>query len=201
MTAAMTDEQYEAWLEAGETGVPMSIDGFEGEPDATELLASPTDESVSSRDGTAGAVSPSTNGKKPRGYWTKDTIVAAIQQFAQEHGRAPGGAEMHSAEISCRKFGWKWSDAVEAAGFARPSKSTRYSNGGGPPKRRTSKPKPAADRSANPRSEPQPEPEPDDPPDDDPLEAMLAARDLMHQLGEQYDQAVRDYHAAVRALA
>lgn len=64
-------------------------------------------------------------GGKPK-VWTREKIIAAIQAFAAEHGRPPTSTERPSmAQQSKREFG-SWADAVEAAGFAKPTRGTRY---------------------------------------------------------------------------
>ena len=67
-------------------------------------------------------------------YWTRERIIAAIQQWAAEHGRPPSARDWLHADPDLR---WpnrvsvyagsgaippfaSWADAIEAAGFPRP---------------------------------------------------------------------------------
>ncbi len=73
---------------------------------------------------------------KERKIWTQERVIAAIQKWAEEHGRPPSsvdwnnslakvprGPEYPSATAVCGKDHGvfpKWADAIEAAGFPRP---------------------------------------------------------------------------------
>jgi len=72
--------------------------------------------------------------------WTRETVIAAIQRFAKEHGRPPTSTEWITADPengypprssvyvsyhrSVSPFA-KWADAIEAAGFPRPLKGRK----------------------------------------------------------------------------
>lgn len=68
--------------------------------------------------------------------WTRETVIDAIQRFADENGRPPRATEWNNADPErgypaktsvYESAGWnpgapfeKWADAIEAAGFPRP---------------------------------------------------------------------------------
>lgn len=130
---------------------------------------------------------------------TRESIIAAIQEHAAEHGLPPTGKQMTTIAFAATRTFGSWADAVEAAGFPRPKRGRKP---GSP------RPTPAA---AAPEPDPEPEPDrggqpepvaepPAEPVDVDAYEAMLDAADRLDQAGELYDQAVRDYRAALARL-
>lgn len=78
---------------------------------------------------------------KKRRIWTREAIIEAIQEFAQEHGRPPLAMEWSSSRDNrypayssvYRHRGKKgmyqpfasWADAIEAAGFPRPRRGQK----------------------------------------------------------------------------
>ena len=100
---------------------------------------------------------PGANGKRsqrPRGYWTRERIIEALQEFAREHGRAPLQLELRtplpSNVVLMRSFG-SMTAAIEAAGL---TPAGRGSRGRG----RSSAQPPSTPR---PKEQPDPEPEPE----------------------------------------
>lgn len=73
--------------------------------------------------------------------WTPEAIVAAIQTWAEEHGRPPrshpdwtNAGPDHPASATVQYVFGLWADAVEAAGLPRPfAGHNRYGGKGGPP--------------------------------------------------------------------
>lgn len=70
---------------------------------------------------------------KPR--WTRESAILAIQEYAVEHGRPPAtvdalGNRSLPPYKTCAKFGG-WATLIEAAGFPRPTRATRYEKKGG----------------------------------------------------------------------
>jgi len=70
--------------------------------------------------------------------WTRESVIAAIQRFAAEHGRPPTASDWKHADPEYGYPGtstvygkppWKpfaaWGDAIEAAGFPRPLSGRR----------------------------------------------------------------------------
>lgn len=87
----------------------------------------------------AAAVSSSASpraGIGPGPKWTKESAIAAIQQWAREHGRPPssndakGNRALPSSPTCARLFGG-WANLIEQAGFPRPTKGTRYKDSSG----------------------------------------------------------------------
>ncbi len=68
-------------------------------------------------------------------YWTEERIIAAIQQFAAEHGRRPLASEWQhvgqqkgtypNTGTVLHVFG-SWADGIEAAGYERPIQSQYF---------------------------------------------------------------------------
>jgi hypothetical protein len=64
--------------------------------------------------------------------WTRERIVESLQAFAAEHGRPPSclDARHHVGRLpqqpTCARAFGSWANAIEAAGFPRPTRSTRY---------------------------------------------------------------------------
>lgn len=67
---------------------------------------------------------------KRRKQWTRETIIEAIQAFANEHGRPPTVLESTRAHglprhSTVRKVFGSWAAGIEAAGFEKPMRSRR----------------------------------------------------------------------------
>lgn len=69
---------------------------------------------------------------RARGYWTRETIIEALQAYAREHGHAPTTTLLAKVPVpdglpafsTVRKFG-KYDDLLAAAGLAKPPRSSR----------------------------------------------------------------------------
>lgn len=64
------------------------------------------------------------------GSWTHARAIEAVRSFALVHGRPPTrnffrDTSVPSPPSACRLFG-SWAAMIEAAGFPRPNKGTRY---------------------------------------------------------------------------
>lgn len=76
-------------------------------------------------------VAPSRSSSTRRGGWTRETMIAAIQSFVAGNGHPPAHAHLTgnrllpSAPAATRLFG-SFGALVEAAGFDRPTRGTRY---------------------------------------------------------------------------
>jgi hypothetical protein len=76
-------------------------------------------------------VAPSRSSSTRRGGWTRETMIAAIQSFVEANGHPPAHANLTgnrllpSAPAATRLFG-SFGALVEAAGFDRPTRGTRY---------------------------------------------------------------------------
>ena len=143
--------------------------------------------------------------------WTPETVIERIRQLAEELGHPPGQNTDTALQTPARRIFGSWASAVEAAGFARPTRATSYR--GGQPKKPvesapTAEPDPGVKlelerlkQQLDAPAQPPPAPAPEPPVDiDDPYEAMLQAADRLHDAADVYDQAVRDYHAAIARL-
>jgi hypothetical protein len=72
--------------------------------------------------------------KAGRGHiWTKEAALQACQDFRARHGRPPQTRDLKVANggqipslMTLRKLGWTLADYVEAAGYERPTRRTRY---------------------------------------------------------------------------
>jgi hypothetical protein len=95
------------------------------------------------------------NGKRPRGYWTRERIIEAIKAWAREHGEPPGyndwergGSLDHPVSVTVAKKCGSWSGAIREAGFEPRTPAHRV------PHRDAAEPEPTQP------PEPEPEPEP-----------------------------------------
>jgi hypothetical protein len=68
-------------------------------------------------------------------HWTDDEMLDALRAYGREHGRAPTSIEWKTAEDSHpsahtigKRFG-SWANAVERAGFARPTQGRTVADG------------------------------------------------------------------------
>ena len=86
-------------------------------------------------------------GRAPR--FTAETAIAAVQAYAAEHGHPPAFRDLPMAASAQTPFG-SWAALVEAAGFERPTRQTKYGKPatpaprfkGSPPERGAEEPAP-----------------------------------------------------------
>lgn len=74
--------------------------------------------------------------RRGRGYaWTFEGVAAAVRYFHRQHGRPPTHSDIKNATpwlpavSTLARLPFTLADAVEAAGFPRPTKQTRYDAG------------------------------------------------------------------------
>lgn len=77
------------------------------------------------------------SGRRPRGYWTRERVIEAIQAFHAEHGRVPAHRDLGGAlptDPTIRRFFSTMNAAIEAAGFeSRPGgRATRHASDSSP---------------------------------------------------------------------
>ena len=74
----------------------------------------------------------SRKGAGPGPKWTRESAIAAVQAWAQEHGHPPPSnhrdRSLPSGPTAQKRFGG-WANLIEAAGLPRPTKGTRYRPG------------------------------------------------------------------------
>lgn len=70
--------------------------------------------------------------KARRHAWSQDSVILAIRAFHRDTGRPPTTADWrfkgagHPTSVTVHRLFGSWANAIEQAGFARPTRGTRY---------------------------------------------------------------------------
>lgn len=124
--AAMREMEMSDEKIAKELGITLSE--VDGGPPVYPTVPKPTRASKKRAPRKRGRRTRST--VKTVGTWTRESIIEAIQRWAREHDGVPPRAKdwraasdtyPHTATVTSGIYFSKWSDAIEAAGFPRPS--------------------------------------------------------------------------------